>query len=164
MKKSLILFCVVFLLFTGCENGNFSSDEFMPNFDSNKTYLGITNNSQFTINIYFNSSLKNAWSKVLAGETITKEINLDDIKKYYKETLEELNKLEELDKEYKLYDKHYEEFRISMGKFALGLSKSFKLKLNDKDKSELTNKFIELNNKFEVLFKKNIIKDVYVWK
>lgn len=80
MKKSLILFCVVFLLFTGCENGNFSSDEFMPNFDSNKTYLEITNNSQFTINIYFNSSLKNAWSKVLAGETITKEINLDDIK------------------------------------------------------------------------------------
>ena len=87
-----------------------------------------------------------------------------DIKIYYNEALVELDKLEELDKEYKLYDKHYEEFRLSMGKFALGLSKSFKLKINDKDKSELTNRFIELNGKFEVLFKKNIIKDVYVWK
>ena len=80
MKKTLILFCVVFLLFTGCENENFSSDEFMPNLDPDKTFLEITNNSQFAINIYFNSSLKTAWSKVLVGETITKEINLDDIK------------------------------------------------------------------------------------
>ena len=52
MKKTLILFCVVFLLFAGCENENFSSDEFMPNLDPDKTYLEITNNSQFTINIY----------------------------------------------------------------------------------------------------------------
>ena len=51
-----------------------------------------------------------------------------------------------------------------MGKFALGLSKAFKLKINNKDKAKLSSKFIELNNKFEVLFRKNIMKDVYVWK
>ena len=118
-------------------------------------------NDRIIINEYKNYLIKNIEFSTEINRNIK---SIYDIKKYYKEALEELDNLEELDKEYKLYDKHYEDFRLSMGKFALGLSKSFKLKLNDKDKSELTNKFIELNNKFEVLFKKNIIKDVYVWK
>lgn len=61
-------------------------------------------------------------------------------------------------------NKNYEDFRISMGKLAIGINKSFKLNLTNKDKTELTNEFIRINEKFEDLFQKNIMKDAYTWK
>lgn len=118
-------------------------------------------NDRTIINEYKNYLIKNIENSTDINKNIK---SIDDIKNYCKEALLEFNKLEELDSEYKLYDKNYEEFRLAMGKFALGLSKAFKLKINNKDKAQLSSKFIELNNKFEVLFRKNIIKDVYVWK
>ncbi len=118
-------------------------------------------NDRKIINEYKNYLIKNAENSTIINKNIK---SIDDIRNYYNEALLQLNNLEELDKEYKLYDKNYEEFRLAMGKFALGLNKSFKLKINDKDKKELISEFINLNNNFEVLFQKNIIKDVYVWK
>lgn len=47
--------------------------------DSNKTYLEIKNNSQFDVNIYFDSSLDFLWGKVSVGNTVRKEVNLDEI-------------------------------------------------------------------------------------
>jgi len=118
-------------------------------------------NDRTIINEYKNYLIKNIENSTDINKNIK---SVDDIQNYYKEALLEFNKLEELDSEYKLYDKNYEEFRLAMGKFALGLSKAFKLQINNKDKAQLSSKFIELNNKFEVLFRKNIMKDIYVWK
>ncbi|WP_296648664.1 hypothetical protein [Romboutsia sp. 13368] len=99
----------------------------------------------------------------------TTEINMniksvDDINEYKEESKSNLKKLEILSKEYKLYDKNYEDFRIAMGKFAMGLSKSHKLNLNNQDKVRLNLAFLDLNDKFEELMRKNIVKDAYVWK
>ena len=121
----------------------------------------MTINDRTIINEYKNYLIKNIENSTDINKNIK---SIDDIKNYCKEALLEFKKLEELDNEYKLYDKNYEEFRLAMGKFALGLSKAFKLKLSNKDKEQLSITFIELNNKFEVLFRKNIMKDVYVWK
>lgn len=121
----------------------------------------MTINDRTIINEYKNYLIKNIENSTDINKNIK---SIDDIKNYCKEALLEFDKLEELDNEYKLYDKNYEEFRLAMGKFALGLNKAFKLKLSNKDKEQLRITFIELNNKFEVLFRKNIIKDVYVWK
>ena len=118
-------------------------------------------NNRYIINEYKNYLIKNIDNSTEINRSI-KSIN--DIKRYKEQSIIELKKIEDLSKEYKLYDKNYEEFRIVMGKFALGLSKSFKLKLNDKEKIELTNEFINLNMKFEYLLQKNIIKDAYIWK
>jgi hypothetical protein len=51
-----------------------------------------------------------------------------------------------------------------MGKFAIGLSKTYKLKLNAKEKVNLTLSFLEFNDSFEELMRKNIVKDAYIWK
>ena len=98
----------------------------------------------------------------------TTEVNMsiktiDDINRYKEECIGNLNDLEKLNKEIKLYEKDYDNFRISMGKFAIGLSKFYKLKLSEKEKENLNNTFIELSEKFEELMQKNIIKDVYIW-
>ena len=75
-----------------------------------------------------------------------------------------LNKLETLSKDHKLYEKDYDDFRVSMGKFAIGLSKFHKLKISDKEKLRLTKVFLEFNESFEDLMQRNIIKDAYIWK
>jgi hypothetical protein len=98
----------------------------------------------------------------------TTEVNMsiktiEDINRYKEECINNLNDLEKLNKEIKLYEKDYDNFRISMGKFAMGLSKFHKLKLSEKEKENLNNIFIELSEKFEELMQKNIIKDVYIW-
>lgn len=98
----------------------------------------------------------------------TTEVNMsiktiEDINRYKEECISNLNDLEKLNKEIKLYEKDYDNFRISMGKFAMGLSKFHKLKLSEKEKENLNNIFIELSEKFEELMQKNIIKDVYIW-
>ena len=117
-----------------------------------------------------NRTLINEYKNYLIRSNInTTNINMGikdiyDIKVYEKEAKDNLEKIERLSKEYKLYDKDYEEFRISMGKFAIGLSKTHKLKLNAKEKVNLTLAFLEFNDSFEELMRKNIVKDAYVWK
>ena len=90
--------------------------------------------------------------------------SIDDIKIYEEECKLNLNKLETLSKDHKLYEKDYDDFRVSMGKFAIGLSKFRKLKISDKEKLRLTKVFLDLNESFEDLMQRNIIKDAYIWK
>ena len=90
--------------------------------------------------------------------------SIDDITAYEEESKSNLDKLESLSTSHKLYEKDYDDFRIAMGKFALGLSKFHKLKLDDKDKERLINIFLKFNERFEDLMQKNIVKDAYVWK
>ena len=90
--------------------------------------------------------------------------SIDDIKIYEEECKLNLNKLETLSKDHKLYEKDYDDFRVSMGKFAIGLSKFHKLKISDKEKLRLTKVFLEFNESFEDLMQRNIIKDAYIWK
>ena len=90
--------------------------------------------------------------------------SIDDIKIYEEECKLNLNKLETLSKDHKLYEKDYDDFRVSMGKFAIGLSKFHKLKISDKEKLRLTKVFLDLNESFEDLMQRNIIKDAYIWK
>ena len=85
--------------------------------------------------------------------------SIDDIKIYEEECKLNLNKLETLSKDHKLYEKDYDDFRVSMGKFAIGLSKFHKLKISDKEKLRLTKVFLDLNESFEDLMQRNIIKD-----
>ena len=85
--------------------------------------------------------------------------SIDDIKIYEEECKLNLNKLETLSKDHKLYEKDYDDFRVSMGKFAIGLSKFHKLKISDKEKLRLTKVFLEFNESFEDLMQRNIIKD-----
>lgn len=75
--------------------------------------------------------------------------SIDDIKIYEEECKLNLNKLETLSKDHKLYEKDYDDFRVSMGKFAIGLSKFHKLKISDKEKLRLTKVFLEFNESFE---------------
>ena len=84
--------------------------------------------------------------------------SIDDIKIYEEECKLNLNKLETLSKDHKLYEKDYDDFRVSMGKFAIGLSKFHKEKLR------LIKVFLEFNESFEDLMQRNIIKDAYIWK
>lgn len=90
--------------------------------------------------------------------------SIDDIKIYEEECKLNLNKLETLSKDHKLYEKDYDDFRVAMGKFAIGLSKFHKLKISDKEKLRLTKVFLDLNESFEDLMQRNIIKDAYIWK
>ncbi|CED93750.1 Hypothetical protein CRIB_999 [Romboutsia ilealis] len=90
--------------------------------------------------------------------------SIDDIKIYEEECKLNLNKLETLSKDHKLYEKDYDDFRVSMGKFAIGLRKFHKLKISDKEKLRLTKVFLDFNESFEDLMQRNIIKDAYIWK
>ncbi|MGL5313063.1 MAG: hypothetical protein ACRC92_07430, partial [Peptostreptococcaceae bacterium] len=118
-------------------------------------------NNMTIINEYKNYLIKTKENSTDLNKNIK---SIRDINDYKIEAKQELEKLKELSAEYKLYDKNYEEFRIAMGKLALSISKSFKLKLDDTHKSRLISEFIRLNNEFEDLFQKNIMKDTYVWK
>ena len=98
----------------------------------------------------------------------TTEINMsiksiDDINIYKEECRVNLNNLKVLSKEKKLYEKDYDDFRISMGKFAIGLSKFHKLNLSNKEKLILNKIFLQFNEEFEELMQKNLIKDAYIW-
>ncbi len=98
----------------------------------------------------------------------TTEINMsiksiDDINIYKEECRVNLNNLQSLSKEKKLYEKDYDDFRISMGKFAIGLSKFHKLNLSNKEKVTLNKTFLQFNEEFEDLMQKNLIKDAYIW-
>jgi len=88
---------------------------------------------------------------------------VDDINIYKEECILNLNELQELSKEKKLYEKDYDYFRISMGKLAIGISKFHKLKLTYKEKENLNKEFLQLSDDFEELMQKNLIKDAYIW-
>lgn len=92
----------------------------------------------------------------------TKEeyIKTDNLKNYEKQAKLEFVKLQKLDEKNKLYDKNYESFRTSMAKLASGINK---LEEDNKDKIKLTKTFISLNEEFEELMQRNIMKDAYVW-
>ncbi|RDY28172.1 hypothetical protein CHL78_006170 [Romboutsia weinsteinii] len=108
---------------------------------------------------------KNYFIRKTSTATIYMDIKtINDIKSYEYFAVSSLEDLEELSTEYKLYDSSYEEFRIAMGKFALGLSKSYKLGIDIKDKEKFIDTFLNLNSRFEELERKNIMKDAYVWK
>lgn len=121
----------------------------------------MAQDDRMLINEYKNYLIK---SKINTTEINMNIKNVNDINLYKEESRFNLDKLEILSKNHKLYDKDYEDFRIVMGKFALGLSKSHKLNLNDQDKSKLNLEFLDLNDQFEELMRKNIVKDAYVWK
>ncbi len=88
---------------------------------------------------------------------------IDDINIYKEECRVNLNNLKVLSKEKKLYEKDYDDFRISMGKFAIGLSKFHKLKLTYKEKENLNKEFLQLSEDFEELMQRNLLKDAYIW-
>lgn len=88
----------------------------------------------------------------------------EDIKTYESFAKSRLYELEELSKDYKLYDSNYEEFMIAMGKLAVGLKKLDKLGVDVKYKEEFLEMFFDLHTKFEDLQCRNIMKDAYVWK
>lgn len=89
---------------------------------------------------------------------------LDDVKKYESIVKLELEKLENLSEEYKLYDSNYESLMIKMGKFAVGLRKIENLNVDSDINKKLIEKFINYNSAFEELQRRNIMKDAYVWK
>lgn len=98
----------------------------------------------------------------------TTEVNMsiksiDDINIYKEESINNLDNLQTLSQETKLYEKDYDEFRISMGKFAIGISKFHKLNLTNEEKEDLNNTFIQLAENFEELMQRNIVKDIYIW-
>lgn len=121
----------------------------------------MNQNNKSIINEYKNYLIKSKANTIKINMNI-KSVN--DIKEFEKISKENLSKLEDLSKEYKLYDKDYDDFRMVMGKLALGLSKSHKLMLSDKDKKRLTAEFLNLHEQFEDLMQRNIVKDAYVWK
>ena len=77
LKLLLLSLLYIFLLtFLDCNNvaddGNKSQDQ---NSDDDKTYLQVNNNSQFDINVYFQSpAYAEAWASVKAGKAEKKEI------------------------------------------------------------------------------------------
>ena len=98
----------------------------------------------------------------------TTEVNMgiksiDDINICKEECRVNLNNLQILSKEKKLYEKDYDDFRISMGKFAIGLSKFHKLKLTHREKETLNKEFLQLSEDFEELMQRNLLKDAYIW-
>lgn len=89
---------------------------------------------------------------------------INDLNSYKNDTKSKLEKLERLSIDHKLYDKNYEEFRISMGKFAVGLNKLDDLHKNNKEIQNIVDIFLNFNDRFEELEQRNIMKDAYVWK
>ena len=81
--------------------------------------------------------------------------SIDDIKIYEEECKLNLNKLETLSKDHKLYEKDYDDFRVSMGKFAIGLSKFHKLKISDKEKLK------EMGNNAKKIVMKDVEDKIY---
>ena len=77
MRKIILMWCIFFLVFLGCENEtSFEEPTTVIPEEENKTYLEIKNQSQFDVNIYFNApSADSLWLKVPTGGTVKKEIN-----------------------------------------------------------------------------------------
>ncbi len=143
-------------------------------------------NNKIGVLINTNKSLKKIWETNLMNKTARMTINeyknylirskfnttqiymniktIDDIKLYESSAKTNLEELEKLSIEYKLYDKNYDEFRIAMGKFAMAINKMDKLKIDIKYKAKFIDIFLNFNEIFEDLERKNIMKDVYVWK
>lgn len=86
--------------------------------------------------------------------------NTENLKNYEKVAQQELKKLEKLDEKHKLYDKDYESFRLAMGRLASNLNK---LEESNQDRIKSTKIFMNLNDEFEELMQRNIMKDAYVW-
>lgn len=105
---------------------------------------------------------------------IKKNKNIDEIVKdleikksisnYEFNVNKELNKLERLSKEYKLYDSDYNQYMICMGKFAVALERIFELNIDEKYNKDFKQSFISIHQRFEELEQANIMKDVYIWK
>ena len=76
MRKIILMWCIFFLVFLGCENEtSFEEPTTVIPEEENKTYLEIKNQSQFDVNIYFNApSADSLWLKVPTGGTVKKEI------------------------------------------------------------------------------------------
>ena len=77
MRKIILMWCIFFLVFLGCENEtSFEEPTTVIPEEENKTYLEIKNQSQFDVNIYFNApSADSLWLKVPTGGTVKKKIN-----------------------------------------------------------------------------------------
>lgn len=121
----------------------------------------MNNTGREIINEYKNYFIR---SKFNTSEIYMSIKTIEDIRSYENCASSNLEELEKLSTEYKLYDSSYEEFRLIMGKFALALSKTFKLGIGIKDKQKFIDKFLDFNTRFEDLERKNIMKDAYVWK
>lgn len=117
--------------------------------------------ARITINEYKNYLIRSKFNTTKIYMNIK---TIDDIKLYEISAKTNLEELEKLSIDYKLYDKNYDEFRIAMGKFAMAINKMDKLKINNKDKAKFIDIFLNFNYIFEDLERKNIMKDVYVWK
>lgn len=87
-------------------------------------------------------------------------IEIDNLKIYEKDAHVEFKKLNRLDEKNKLYDKNYESFRLSMGKLAAVINI---LEDSNSEKIKFVKIFIKLNDEFENLMQRNIMKDAYVW-
>lgn len=117
--------------------------------------------ARMTINEYKNYLIRSNFNTTQIYMNIK---TIDDIKLYESSAKTNLEELEKLSIEYKLYDKNYDEFRIAMGKFAMAINKMDKLKIDIKYKAKFIEVFLNFNEIFEDLERKNIMKDVYVWK
>lgn len=117
--------------------------------------------ARMTINEYKNYLIRSKFNTTQIYMNIK---TIDDIKLYESSAKTNLEELEKLSIEYKLYDKNYDEFRIAMGKFAMAINKIDKLKIDIKYKAKFIDIFLNFNDIFEDLERKNIMKDVYVWK
>lgn len=117
--------------------------------------------ARMTINEYKNYLIRSKFNTTKIYMNIK---TIDDIKLYEISAKTNLEELEKLSIEYKLYDKNYDEFRIAMGKFAMAINKMDKLKIDIKYKAKFIDIFLNFNDIFEDLERKNIMKDVYVWK
>lgn len=93
-----------------------------------------------------------------------KVISNENIINYEKDAKNKFKTLEDLSSKYKLYDENYNEFMISMGKFALGIEQLDEFKIDNKSKDRIINQFLNLHYLFEELEQINIMKDVYIWK
>ncbi|MEG1411317.1 MAG: hypothetical protein RR904_06625 [Bacilli bacterium] len=89
---------------------------------------------------------------------------LENIKHYEVDAKLELEKLEYLSEEYKLYDSDYNEFMIAMGKLAIGLYNIKDLSVDNNNEKMLIDIFLDIHYRFESLEQRNIMKDVYIWK
>lgn len=89
---------------------------------------------------------------------------LENIKHYEVDAKLELEKLEYLSEEYKLYDSDYNEFMIAMEKLAIGLYNIKDLSVDNNNEKMLIDIFLDIHYRFESLEQRNIMKDVYIWK
>lgn len=93
-----------------------------------------------------------------------KIISNENIINYEKDAKNKFKTLKDLSSKYKLYDENYNEFMISMGKFALGIEQLDEFKIDHKSKDRIIKQFLNLHDLFEELEQINIMKDVYIWK